>query len=154
MTDCYTAALRILNYRFNSEHELRRKLAAKKFDGEVIDAAIARLRDEKWLDDARFAEAFVRTRMRKRIGRLRIRRELGEAGVTDEVINAALAANADRDDERASLQELCAKRLRLVARRRGEEYAASREGRQKVAAYLVSQGFELGEVLEVLRAQR
>jgi len=30
--DCYLAALRILNYRFNSEGELRRKLAAKKFD--------------------------------------------------------------------------------------------------------------------------
>src|SRR5438067_1636733 len=78
---CYTAALRILNYRFNSEAELRRKLAAKDFDRETVDATIARLREEKWLDDARFAEAFVRTRMRKRVGRLRIRRELIAAGV-------------------------------------------------------------------------
>src|SRR5205085_9687945 len=81
---CYTAALRILNYRFNSEAELRRKLAAKEFDRDSIDAAVARLREEKWLDDARFAEAFVRTRMRKRIGSKRIRRELIAAGIDDE----------------------------------------------------------------------
>ena len=53
MTDCYTAALRILRYRFNSEAELRRKLRAKKFESEDIDLAIARLHGEKWLDDAR-----------------------------------------------------------------------------------------------------
>src|SRR5438477_233049 len=92
---CYTAALRILNYRFNSEHELRRKLAAKDFEQATIDATITRLRDEKWLDDERFAAAFVRTRMRKRIGRLRIRRELMAAGVDDGVAAAALRENRD-----------------------------------------------------------
>src|SRR5690349_11464135 len=83
--DCYQSALRILQYRFNSEAELRRKLAAKKFDADAIDAAIARLREEKWLDDERFAEAFVRTRMRKRVGPLRVRRELNAAGVDSDV---------------------------------------------------------------------
>ena len=151
MTDCYTAALRILNYRFNSEEELRRKLAAKKFSGDEIDQTIARLRDERWLDDARFAEAFVQTRARKGVGRLRIRRELGAAGVDPEVAAAALERNVDRADERASLEALCAKRMRLLARRRGEEYAKSREGRDKVAAYLVAQGYEIAEVLAVLR---
>jgi regulatory protein len=67
MTDferCYAAALRILNYRFNSEAELRKKLRTKKFEPEDVDATIERLRREKWLDDIRFASAFVRTRAR------------------------------------------------------------------------------------------
>src|SRR5436305_10468671 len=65
MADCYVTALRILGYRFNSEAELRRKLAAKRFDGEEIAETLARLREEKWLDDDRFAAAYVRTRVLK-----------------------------------------------------------------------------------------
>ena len=72
MSDCYVAALRILGYRFNSERELRRKLAAKRFDDETIAATLARLRQEKWLDDERFAGAYVRTQAQKGLGRLRI----------------------------------------------------------------------------------
>ena len=59
---CYVAALRILKYRFNSEGELRRKLRGKRFEKDEIEETILRLRNEKWLDDERFAAAFVRTR--------------------------------------------------------------------------------------------
>ena len=147
----YTTAMRILNHRFNSEGELRRKLRAKQFADDVIDPTIQRLRAEGWLDDERFTAAYVRTRTARRVGPLRIRRELGAAGVDRDVIQQAMEANKDGDAERATLEELCAKRLRLLARRHGEEYAASSEGRQKIAAYLVRQGYELGEVLAVIR---
>src|SRR5438067_1624309 len=103
MADCYTAALRILGYRFNSEAELRRKLAAKKFDAPVIAATLDRLRGEKWLDDERFAAAFVRTRLQKQIGRARIRRELMAAGVASEISERALRENADEDRDREGL---------------------------------------------------
>jgi regulatory protein len=150
--DAYTAALRILKYRFNSERELRRKLRSKKLEDAEIDEALLRLRAEGWLDDARFAAAMVRTRMAKKVGPLRIRRELGAAGVDREVIDGALDANTDPEATRASLEQLCNKRLRLLTRQKGEEYAASREGRQKVAAYLTAHGYAMAEVLAVLRA--
>src|SRR5258707_15503772 len=76
----YAAALRILSYRFNSEAELRRKLRSKRFEADDIDEALARLRGEGWLDDDRFAASFVRARSARRVGPLRIRRELGAAG--------------------------------------------------------------------------
>jgi regulatory protein len=152
--DCYTSALRILAYRFNSEGELRRKLRAKKFEKSEIDEAIDRLRGEKWLDDDRFAAAFVRTRLRRRIGSVRIRQELIAAGVANDVIDRALEANSDEEGERESLEKLVAKRMQLVIRRHGEEYAASSQGRQKIAAWLVKQGYEPGEVFEALRARR
>src|ERR1043165_9489689 len=68
MADCYVAALRILGYRFNSEAERRRKLRAKRFDDATIAETIEQLRDEKWLEDERFAAAYVRTRVLKGIG--------------------------------------------------------------------------------------
>lgn len=152
MTDsdrCYLSALRILNYRFNSEAELRRKLRAKEFDGDTIDTTIARLRDEKWLDDARFAAAFVRTRAQKRLGRQRIRRELTMAGVDDDVATRAIAENVDGDAERERLVAACAKKVASLTRREG---ALSEEGRQKLIAYLLKQGYEMSAVLEAVRA--
>jgi regulatory protein len=151
MPDAYASALRILSYRFNSEAELRRKLRAKKFEPDDIDEALARLRSESWLDDDRFAAAFVRARSAKRIGPLRIRRELGAAGVDPEVTDRALAANGDEETSEAVLAGLCAKRMRIVARRYGEDYLSTEEGRQRIAAYLVRQGYELGDVLGAIR---
>ncbi|MEK6371331.1 MAG: regulatory protein RecX [Acidobacteriota bacterium] len=148
---CYTAAMRILNHRFNSESELRRKLAGKKFEHEEIAATIARLRDEKWLDDTRFADAFVRTRVRKRIGRLRIRRELSAAGVDHEVAADALRRNVDAEGEREAATATARKRALILARRDGEEYVASAEGRNKLSAYLLKQGYDGALIRDVVR---
>ena len=141
---CYAAALRILNYRYNSAAELSRKLAAKNFDEEVVAATIARLRDEKWLDDSRFAEAFVRTRMRKRIGRLRIRRELMAAGVDGDVAAGALQHNRDEEGEREAAVAVARKRARNLD-------LASREGRNKLTAYLLKQGYDMTLIREVIK---
>ncbi len=144
--------MRILGYRFNSEAELRRKLRSKKFDKEAIDATIARLRDERWLDDERFAASFVRTRAQKRIGRLRIKRELSAAGVSDEAAERALAENFDPEREEEALAAAYEKRARVLVRRHGEEFLASEEGRAKLTAWLVQKGFELDAVLRHQRA--
>nr|MDP9361598.1 recombination regulator RecX [Acidobacteriota bacterium] len=113
---CYGAALRILNHRFNSEGELRRKLAMKEFAPDVVGATIERLRGEKWLDDERFAASYVRTRVRKGFGQLRIKRELTAAGVERETIARALDESVPDHDERAAA--LVSARKRLAALRR------------------------------------
>ncbi|HEY6138258.1 MAG TPA: regulatory protein RecX [Thermoanaerobaculia bacterium] len=137
LTPCYVAALRILGYRFNSEAELRRKLAAKRFDEAAIAATLARLREEKWLDDERFAGAYVRTRARKGIGRLRIRGELRNAGVSDEAAERALRENGDGEEER----------LRAAY----EKLARRIDDPQKIAARLQRLGFELSAIRSYLR---
>ena len=141
---CYVAGLRILNYRFNSEAELRAKLDRKEFPRDVIDAAIERLRREKWLDDLRFATAFVRTRLRKGIGRLRIKRELIAAGVESATIAQALDL-PDHDDHAAAV--VAAKKRLIVLRRRGDDDAI----RRKLIAYLFRQGYDSSLAMEVVR---
>src|SRR5207248_8204033 len=111
------------------EAELRRKLALKELPGDAIDETVERLRLEKWLDDERFAAAFVRMRVRKGIGRLRIRRELTAAGVSADIASAALAANGDAGREQESLLALCTKKIAIIARRHGTEYVRSDQGR-------------------------
>ncbi len=148
---CYLAAMRILNYRFNSEAELRRKLRAKKFEKDVIDTTIARLHKERWLDDARFAGAFVRTRTAKRVGRKRILRELHAAGVSDSAAEEAVAENVDPERERESLKALGERRARILVRRHGEDYLSTEEGRNKLAVYLLNQGYDAALVYEALK---
>ena len=149
--DAYTSALRILQYRFNSEHELRRKLAAKRFENAEIDAAIERLRNEKWIDDERFAGAYVRTRASKKIGPARIKRELSAAGVDRTTADRALAEN--RDDERtgSDLAAIAEKRRRLMIRRHGEEFVRSTEGKSRLAAWLIHQGYPVDQVRDLLQ---
>ena len=148
---CYIAAMRILNFRFNGEQELRRKLRAKKFERDVIDATIDRLRREKWLDDERFAASFVRARMQKRIGRARIRRELIASGVDDAVADRALRENVDSDREREEAAAECQKRIRVMKRRYGDDVLESPQARKKLAAYLLKRGYDAALVSEVVR---
>jgi regulatory protein len=152
VSDAYVAALRILNYRFNSEAELRRKLRAKKFEKDEIDAAIARLHKEKWLDDERFAGAFVRSRANKRVGKLRIRRELHAAGVSGSAAEKAIAENVDSERERESLEALCACRMRVLVRRHGAEYLESEEAHAKLTAYLIGHGYDSALAREVVQS--
>jgi regulatory protein len=141
---CYVAGLRILNYRFNSEAELRAKLDRKDFPRDAIDSAIERLRREKWLDDGRFAAAFVRTRLRKGIGRLRIKRELIAAGVDGTTIAQALDL-PDHDDRAAAV--VAAKKRLAVLRRRDDDDAI----RQKLIAYLFRQGYDSSMAMDAVR---
>lgn len=145
--------MRILNYRFNSEVELRRKLRSKKFEAADIDATIARLGDERWLDDQRFAGAFVRTRTQKRIGRRRIVRELQAAGVSEDVATQAVAENLDADREREGIDAACRKRIEGLRRRHGAEFLSSEEARAKVASYLLARGYEPSLIWESIRMQ-
>ena len=147
---CYHAALRILNYRFNSAAELRRKLRSKKFDDETIAQTLSRLTEEKWLDDERFAGALIRARQNRKVGPRRIARELQAAGVDRDSAQRAMQENADPERMRDDLKALFEKRLRIMVRRHGEEYAASPEGRKKLAAYLLNQGYDAALVMEVI----
>jgi len=143
---CYAAAMRILSYRFNSEGELRRKLEMKEFGRELIEATIDRLRDEKWLDDDRFAAAYVRTRVRKGIGLLRVKRELIAAGVESDTIARALDESLPDHDERAAA--LASARKRLAILRRRDDDALIRE---KLMTYLFRQGYDSSMAMEVVR---
>jgi regulatory protein len=151
---CYLAALRILKYRFNSEAELRRKLRGKQFEKDAIEDAVVRLRKEKWLDDERFAGALVRSKVNQRIGKGRIRRELQAAGVETSIAAEALAANVDPEREAEALREVARKRARALVRRHGEDYLATPAGRNKLAVYLLKQGYDAALVDEALKEIR
>ena len=87
--DLRFGAMNILARREHSRKEVRDKLL-RKFgpDAELLDVVLDQLVADDLLSDQRFSEAFVRWRVGKGQGPIRIRMELRERGVDgDEAIN-------------------------------------------------------------------
>lgn len=83
----YSHAVALLARREHARKELRGKLL-KKFPSLAlqIDAVLERLVEQNYLNDTRFAEAYVRHRSGRGFGRERIARELAERGVEEGLI--------------------------------------------------------------------
>lgn len=97
-------ALDLLARREHSRRELQTKLTLRDFPNDDIAAALDRLEEDGLLSDQRFAEAYVRQRVAKGYGPLRIRQELRERGVDDGLIAEALAPWAGQWLEVAAAQ--------------------------------------------------
>jgi len=107
--ELYAAALRALMRRAHSIHEMKQYLARRAEEKEGVARVIARLREQGYLDDAKFALDYARQHAQSRAqGRVRIARELRARGVPDQHIEAALDAAFTDTDEAA----LVRKRLR------------------------------------------
>ena len=145
----YLDGLKMLARRELSEAQVRQRLARKGHEGEAIDAAVTRLREERALDDARVAEAIARTQTAvRRRGKLRVRREIESAGITGVTARRAVDEVFDGLDPDALLQASLAKRLR------GREAIADEAEFRRLYRYLISQGFESDQVLRALTARK
>ena len=92
------AALSLLSYRARTSVELTRRLKRKGFDDEVAAATVERLDRLGVVDDAAFAESFVRDRVRlKPRGPRRLVGELRAKGVDDDTARAAVAGVMERE---------------------------------------------------------
>jgi regulatory protein len=143
----YQRALRRLARRDHSVAELRRVLLDRGHEPEEVEAAVDRLRRERYLDDAGFAERFARSRMvHQGHGRLRIRQDLRLRGVDRGASEAGIAGAFREVDERTVLDTL--------ARRYWRQHAAAEPARRlpRLWAFLVRRGFTPGLVRERLSA--
>jgi regulatory protein len=142
----YLDALKMLARRELSAAQVRQRLARRDHDEESIDAAIARLIDERAIDDVRVAEAIARSEasFRKR-GRLRVVRKIESVGISPAIARRAVDEVFGGIDDDELLEAALAKRLR-----RGATIASEREF-SRLYRFLVGQGFEPQRVLERLK---
>jgi regulatory protein len=83
-------AYRYLGLREHSEKELYDKLSRKGIADAVIAQAIAELADEGLVSNERFADAFTRSRLSRKVGPLKIRAELMKRGIKSNLIDHTL----------------------------------------------------------------
>lgn len=126
-------ALGLLVRREHSRKELGRKLKSRGVDPEAVDAAVAKLAEDGWQDDTRFAQSLVRNRAGSGYGPLHIRAELGTHGLDSEQIEAAMASFEGDWTENAR---------ELVCRRFGASGPEDLAQRRKAADLLARRGFD------------
>ncbi len=113
--ELYAAALRALVRRAHSVFEMRTYLERRASEASLAAKVVARLRQEKLLDDARYALEFARARARvRRQGRYRIARELRKRGVSDKHVEAALEQAFAETDETLLVRKVIERRLRAA----------------------------------------
>lgn len=126
-------ALGLLVRREHSRRELTRKLSARGVEADEARAAVDRLADAGWQDDARFAESLVRSRVGAGYGPRHIRAELGTHGLGGEAVEAAMATFEGDWTELAR---------ELVQRRFGDAGPGDLAQRRKAADLLARRGFD------------
>jgi regulatory protein len=144
-TTALSAAVKLLSARPYSERKLREKLV-NKFPRDEISQAVRRLKDERLLDDTRFAEDFVRARLvtRPRAGFVLIR-ELMQRGIArslaQEVVNRLIPAESNEELAR----ELLSRKQTMY---RGLDEPMRR---RRLTAFLARRGFSYEVIQKVLR---
>ena len=143
--DAYKRALKLLGYRSRSEAELNQKLAQAGFSPQEIEAALAKLRGLKLLDDEAFAGSFVRDRIENRgYGPLRVERELRLKGVAKPLIARIVEEAFGREQGKARAKALLERRFR------GKDLDDLKTARRAVA-FLRRRGYRDSVIAEILR---
>jgi regulatory protein len=143
----YVRALGRLARRDHSEAELTRALRDRGHSTEEVEAAMEKLRSQRFVDDAGFAERFARSRLLgHRVGRKRIRQGLRQRGVDRQVGEAGLRKALEDVPEREALEAAA----RAYWRTHGRDEPKTRV--RKLWAFLLRRGFPADLVVERLGA--
>lgn len=143
----YDRAMRMLALRGRASGELRRRLIQKGELPPHVDAAIGRLREAGFIDDAAFARGFARARGTGGVSRRRIQQELGKKGVDWSTAVDAVDETFDEEgiDEAESIERAAEKKLRTLTR-------VDDDTRQRrLYGYLARRGFDADDIRDVIQ---
>lgn len=139
---------RLFKFRLRSENEIRSKLREKGFTPEIVGETIAFFIKCEMIDDAIFAKAWIGSRLNKPMGLRRIKQELKEKGIADEIIASELGkAKADYDESEA---------VSKVIKRRARTYQGldPLKAKRRMEGYLIRRGFSTETIYKTLKGMK
>lgn len=131
----------MLGHREHGRLEIARKLRAKGHSAEVVDAVVTRLVALELISDVRFAEGFVRSRLQRGQGPLRIRADMRHRGIDDQLVDDVLTETGEFWQRQAEQ----ARQKRFGEARPGERTTWNRQAR-----FLSQRGFPSDVIYRVL----
>lgn len=135
-------ALWLLGRKARTEAEMRTKLEGKKFDQIIIDSVIKKLKDQKLIDDLKYAVNYQRTRDDyKPMGSRRLKQELYKKGIAKDILESV---KAEPDKEFDLALKAAETRLRQYARLDKETF------RRRLSSFLTRRGFSYPTIKQVL----
>lgn len=145
----YDRALSLLGFRARTVSELRRRLLDKGEPADVVEQVIARLVDQKLLDDAEFAREFARTKvLGAGASRRRIVQELTRKGVARNVADEAVEGMEEREgvDPSSAIHRVAEKKWKSLGHLDGFTR------RRRLYAFLARRGFSPNEIRAAMNA--
>lgn len=128
--------MRILTRRMISERDLRRKLAAERKSPAIRDEAVSSLKRYGFIDDAKFAGAYIRSQMAQGPkSRLYLKKKLYQRGISAEIAEKAIAEELEGYDFKASVRELALKKYKSL------QDLPPQKARSRLVNYLMGKGF-------------
>jgi len=123
---------------------MRNRVAAQPKGGALIEAVVARLKAQRYLNDTSYAESYSRFRREnEKFGRLRVIQDLKIKGVHAEIIEKAVHAAYDNVNEEQLAREFL--RRKRIVKPVGQKQAA------RVFRALVRAGFQSRVVFRILK---
>jgi regulatory protein len=130
-----------LSRREYTQAEVRAKLASREIPDFEIEATVTDLVADGLVSDERFAECYVRSKVRRGKGPVRIRMELKDRGVSTELADQFL-----RDGDVDWVEQACEVRSKKF----GDQAVAEFTERARQARFLQYRGFTSAQIQHAL----
>ena len=125
-------------------HDVYKKMQRWELPDEVQQRVVKRLIDERFIDELRYARAFVRDKSRyNHWGATKIKYELMKKGIGANDIEDALT-EIDEEESLSALRHL------IESKRRSVKGKSEYEIKAKLVRFAVSRGFSVQDVLRVV----
>jgi regulatory protein len=104
---------------------------------------LARLQAERFIDNKRFAEAFVRDKLNlSGWGAYKIKMSLRAKGLSREVIEEVVSPMIEATDMKERLEDIMQRKLRTL------KYTSTYEAKTKLIRFAASRGYDIEEAIE------
>lgn len=128
-------------YQDRSETEVRKKLGSLAVSATLSDEIVKILKDGDFLNETRFAEVFIRSKVKDHWGKFKIREGLYAKGIPAEIINEQMDM-IDEEAYREMVRETIDKWKRLNAE--------DEDNKPKLIRHMLSKGFAIEEIMSTL----
>ena len=131
-----------------SRLQLARKLAERNIPDDVAEAVLDRFQEARLINDADFADMWVRSRSQSRkLAKGALRRELAEKGIDQDTAAAALDQLTDADEE-AAARQLVERKLRPGTDL--QDQAARDKATRRLASMLARKGYQPSQAFRIV----
>lgn len=140
-SDIMSKMERFCAWQERCENDVRRKLTSFRLSESQEEAVLKSLKENGFLDESRYVESFVRSKVKASWGRQKIVAALRAKGIPSALIHSACEEISDDD---------YADRLRNAIKKWNRSHPDVENAREKLIRHLLSKGYSIAEVMKEL----
>ena len=137
-------ALRLVKFRPRSQKEIIEKLTGRGFGSDIIGMTVVFLKKAKVIDDALFADLWVKARIKKPLGFARLRYELKAKGIEKDTIEEVLDKAKEGYCEEEIVRGIIKNKAKSMQKLPVDKI------RSRLYSYLIRRGFSRPLVMQAL----